>query len=202
MKKILSHFVRGIVLLAPLAVTILVLVWLGEWVYDALDHTPFRGAALFIFIMILVAGITVFGYLASNFILKPLGTLVEGLIAKLPLISFIYSSMKDVITAFVGDKKKFDVPVLVTVSHNSTLRKPGFITQESLESLGLDDDVAVYLPHSYAFSGNVMIINKKFVEIIDVSGSDMMKFIVSGGVAELNAKKRKEEKSPNQLGLF
>lgn len=141
----------------------------------------------------MLLGIVLLGYFGSTLLFKPVGTLLERLLRRIPLVGFIYTSLKDVITALVGEDKKFDVPVLVQVSENSTLQKPGFITQDELKYFDLPEKVAVYMPHSYAFSGNVCIVERKYVTRIDVSGSDMMKFIVSGGVAGINKGKEKKE---------
>jgi uncharacterized membrane protein len=99
------------------------------------------------------------------------------------LIKLIYSSIKDLIGAFVGDKRKFNKPVLVTINKENNLHQIGFVTQEDLADLGLDDMVAVYFPHSYAFSGNHFLVSRSSVKPLNISGPAAMKFIVSGGVS-------------------
>jgi uncharacterized membrane protein len=101
------------------------------------------------------------------------------------LVRIIYSSLKDLISAFVGDKKKFNQPVLVLLNKSSELRKLGFITQTDLGEWGLKESVAVYLPHSYNFSGDLYIVPRENVTIVQASGADVMKFIVSGGVTAM-----------------
>jgi len=125
------------------------------------------------------------GYLASSLLAGPLFNMLEDLMVKVPLVNIIYTSLKDLIAAFVGDKKKFDKPVLVALTSDLTVLKPGFITQEDLSMLGLVDQVAVYLPHSYNFSGNLFIVPAKYVKPMNATGADVMKFIVSGGVSGL-----------------
>jgi uncharacterized membrane protein len=102
---------------------------------------------------------------------------------KIPFIKLIYSSIKDLIGAFVGDKRKFNKPVLVTINKENTLHQIGFVTQEDLSDLGLYDMVAVYFPHSYAFSGNHFLVPKTSIKPLNISGPVAMKFIVSGGVS-------------------
>ena len=46
-----------------------------------------------------------------------------------------------------------------------------------------ESQVAVYLPHSYAFSGNLFIVDKENITPLNASSAEVMKFIVSGGVA-------------------
>jgi uncharacterized membrane protein len=94
----------------------------------------------------------------------------------------IYTSVKDLIGAFVGDKKSFDKPVLVTISPSSNIQVIGFITRESLENIGFSDKVGVYLPQSYNFAGNLLVVPREQVTPLDVDSGDIMAFIVSGGV--------------------
>ena len=73
--------------------------------------------------------------------------------------------------------------------NESGLEKLGFITQEDLSKLGIEGKVAVYLPHSYNFSGNLFIVPSQNVIILkSASSADVMKFIVSGGVTEIESK--------------
>ena len=83
--------------------------------------------------------------------------------------------------SFVGDKKKFNKPVLVKVENN--LYKPGFVTSDDLKDIGLPGMVSVYLPHSYNFSGNVFLTDKKNIKPLKNSSSEVMKYIVSGGIS-------------------
>jgi uncharacterized membrane protein len=136
-------------------------------------------------ILIIIVTVTVIGYIGSTLIAKPIFDLFEKLLNRLPLVRIIYSSLKDLISAFVGDKKKFDQPVLVTINKQSDLQKLGFITQEDLSNLGIKEKIAVYLPHSYNFSGDLFIVPRENVVLIRASGADIMKFIVSGGVAAM-----------------
>lgn len=192
MKKIISYFLRGLIFITPFAVTLLLLFWLIEAINDTLKATPFHGPALVLFISLLIVAITALGYLGSSFVVKPFGAFLEKLLKKVPIVGFIYTSLKDVITAFVGEQRKFDKPVLIRVKADEVFYKPGFITQKDLTHLGLPGKVSVYMPHSYAFSGNMMIVDKAYVTPINISGAEMMKFIVSGGVADIQIKEKKE----------
>jgi uncharacterized membrane protein len=86
----------------------------------------------------------------------------------------------------VGKKKKFNQPVLVTINRDTNLQRLGYITQSDLTNLGIYDKVAVYLPHSYNISGNLFIVPKEHVTPLQANGAELMKFIVSGGVSEIN----------------
>ncbi len=126
---------------------------------------------------------TAFGYMANNMFSKTLIDSINKLIQKIPLAGFIYTSINDLVDAFVGDKKKFDQPVLVPFDEHGHLMKPGFITQSDLDTMGLPGMVAVYLPHSYNFSGNLFLIEKSKLILLKGKNTDIMKYIVSGGVS-------------------
>jgi uncharacterized membrane protein len=91
------------------------------------------------------------------------------------------------IEAFVGEKKRFNQPVLVTVNKDANVQRIGFITQNDLTQLGLSGNkMAVYLPFSYGFNGQLVIVPAENVEKIDASGTEMMKFVISGGVTDVD----------------
>jgi uncharacterized membrane protein len=99
----------------------------------------------------------------------------------------IYSSLKDLFSAFVGDKKKmFSQPVMVMLFKEAGIQKLGFITKQDLEIIGVKGMAAVYFPHSYNFSGNLYLVPKENITVLhDFPAADAMKFIVSGGVTEI-----------------
>ncbi len=180
MRYFIRYFVRGLLLVAPIGVTLYILWAAIRWL-DALLPLWFPGAGL----MIILASVTLIGYLGSTFIARPLFQLLENSLNRLPLVNVLYSSLKDLFSAFVGDKKKFTQPVLVTLNRESDLRKLGFITQSDLVDLGMAGKVAVYLPHSYNFSGDLYIVPRENVTPVQASGTAIMKFIVSGGVTHV-----------------
>jgi uncharacterized membrane protein len=61
----------------------------------------------------------------------------------------------------------------------------GFITQDSMASVHREDLVAVYFPDSYNISGKLWFVPRDNVRYIDLPSSEVMKFVVSGGVAKL-----------------
>lgn len=125
--------------------------------------------------------ISLVGYVFTRAFTKPIIHFLESLITKTPLVSIIYTSLKDLTEAFVGEKKKFNQPVRVQFNQSGLVRF-GFITQQSLSNFGLENEVAIYCPHSYNFSGNLYIVSKDSVTPIDTDPADFMRFIVSGGV--------------------
>lgn len=183
MKLFLRYFLRGLVFIIPLSLTIYIIYSAITWIDNLLPRlfnlTMFPGEGL----LIVVGIITALGYLGSSLIAKPLFSSVENYIYKIPLINLIYSSTKDIVGAFVGDKKKFGHPVLVKWNSETEVYRVGFITQADLRYIDQSDKVAVYFPDSYNISGNLFIMPRQNILIINASSSEVMKFIVSGGVS-------------------
>ena len=177
MKRLTKYFLEGLLVLVPLVATIYVI----YAVFTKIDSI-FKFGVPGMGFLVTILTITVVGFISSNFITKRLVKLVDTIFTKLPFTKMIYTSIKDLISAFVGDKKSFDKPVLVTVSKESNIQVIGFVTKDSLENLGLSDKVAVYLPQSYNFAGNLLVVPKEHVTTLSVESGDIMAFIVSGGV--------------------
>jgi uncharacterized membrane protein len=181
LNRTIAYFGRGLLAVAPVGLTFWIIYGIFEWV-DSINPFDIPGIGVLIMIGIILGT----GFLVSTVIPQSFGSLVEGSIKHLPLVSLMYFSLKDLISAFVGDRKKFNQPVLVLVNRQSDLRKLGFITQTDLSNLQLSGMVAVYLPHSYAFSGELFIVPTENVTLLNVPSADVMKMIVSGGVSARN----------------
>ncbi len=178
-KRIISYFLRGLLFITPVAVT-LYIIFQTILFLDNLIPVPLPGIG----ILMVLALITFVGYLASLFFAKPIFDWFERGLIRIPLVNLIYTSIKDLMGAFVGDKKKFSSPVKVQLS--DTLIRLGFITQEDMAIVGEPDMVAVYFPHSYNVSGNVFLVPRdKVTPLVGIKSSDVMKFMVSGGVSPL-----------------
>ena len=178
MKRVLGYFAQGLVLLTPLAVT----VWVCWVVFTRVDGwlgLPVPGAGF----VATLAIITAVGFLGSSILTRSAVGVMEGVMTRLPLVRLLYGSTKDLLNAFVGEKRRFDRPVLVTLTPDAKVRAIGFVTQESLAHVGLPGQVAVYCPFSYSVAGQVYVVDAMQIQPLDVASSDAMAFVVSGGVA-------------------
>jgi uncharacterized membrane protein len=182
MRTIVKYFLRGLLICVPILVTVFILLWAFtglDKVFGRLLRIEIPGLG----ILATIPAIFLIGLLASNFMGRKLFGLVEKVFTKLPLVKLLYGSIKDIVEAFAGEEKKFDKPVVVSLTGGDGPKVAGFITNESLESFGLDDYAAVYLPQSYNFAGNVLIFKKDSIQPLDIDSSKAMSFIVSGGVS-------------------
>lgn len=185
MRVLVRYFLRGLLVFVPAVLTIAIVVFVFRTV-DAWMGLPIPGAGF----VATIALIVVVGALASNFVTRRLVEFVEDLFRKLPFVKLLYSAIRDVTDAFVGERKGFDRPVLVTLDEASGLSLVGFMTRDSLREAGLPDHVSVYFPQSYNFAGNLLVVPRRLVTPLAVRGADAMAFVVSGGAAELRATPR------------
>jgi uncharacterized membrane protein len=189
---LLRYFFQGLIILAPVGITALTLYWAFQTIDNIipkelipldtpLKYLRYKGVG-FILVIVLVVGV---GYLSSSFILSRIFSLFDHLLERTPFIKYIYSSVKDVFDAFVGEKKKFDHPVLVQI-YGIDVWEMGFITQTDVSAFGLEGYMAVYVPHAYAITGKVfMVPNERVKQLTNISAGEAMKFAVSGGVTSL-----------------
>jgi uncharacterized membrane protein len=177
-KKIPGYFFQGLLLIAPVGITVYILWATLSWL-DELLQLEYPGLGL----LIIVSGITLLGFLSSTLLVKPIFNITERLLNTVPLVKLVYSSLKDLFAAFVGDKKTFDKVVKITLNNEAKVSKIGFVTQNELAKLGLGGLIAVYVPHSYNFSGDMFLVPAELVEPLNISPADAMKMVVSGGIA-------------------
>ena len=189
---ILNYLAKGALIVLPLGAAIFFIYWIIAKVDFALNlsdviwvdqsghpvYIPGLGIVT-VLIILLVAGIVV-----TNFVTEPIYNWFNRWLNRLPIFNFIYTSIKDLAEAFVGDEKKFNEPVLVEINETG-LKKIGFLTQKDLSKIDLPGEVAVYFPLSYSFAGQLCIVSADRVKPLKMSASEAMKFVVSGGVSHL-----------------
>ena len=198
--SLLKYFLQGLIVLAPIGITIWVVFGLFTFVdgilpniihvlapgileKDAEGHLNRIPGLGFVVVVVMVLFV---GWLSSLFVVERLVSVLDTVLEKTPGIKFIYSSVKDFLEAFAGNKKKFDRPILVNIDAPDVWRV-GFITQNSTLHLGLADHVTVYVPHSYAISGITYIVPLSRIRFLpNVSASDAMKYTISGGVTDVH----------------
>jgi uncharacterized membrane protein len=187
-KKLLNFFLQGLLYITPLGLTIYIIVKTFIFTDGILapiieGYLKFSIPGLGIILIVLI--IAFMGFIGQTVLAKPFKLSVERLMKKAPILYMVYTSIRDFMEAFVGKEKKFNQPVLVKVSKTTDLEKVGFITQADLSDLKMQGKVAVYFPHSYAFSGELFIVPADQVTPVDLPAGEMMKFIVSGGVTKV-----------------
>ena len=184
MNWILRNFFRGLLFVVPVAATIGVLLWVFTSLDSLIDVDRWFGVRIpGAGIAIMAVAITLVGVIGSTVLTSWLVKLIERIFTKTPLVKLIYSAIKDLLEAFVGDSKKFDTPVLVSLGAEVGGEVLGFITRRDLSWLGREGQAAVYFPQSYNFAGSVVLFPTDRLTPVEADSSDVMQFIVSGGVS-------------------
>jgi uncharacterized membrane protein len=181
MRTLTRSFAQGLLVLAPVAITSWI-VWYTVTTLDRWLETRVPGLG----ILIAAAGITLIGYLTGNVVGNKLVSWLEAGLQRVPLIRILYNSLRDLLGAFVGQKRKFDKPVAVEMNQHG-LKVLGFLTSERFDDPQLAGHVSVYLPESYNFAGNLIVVPRNRVHPLDADGAEFMAFIMSGGVTDMSA---------------
>lgn len=178
LNRLVGHFVRGALATVPILATGYLLYWIISAI-DGLLGIQIPGLGL----VLAVAIVTLIGFLLSNVVGRRVFGITDRYLARVPLIKLVYTSIRDLINAFMGERKKFGRPVAVRPIPGSDVRFLGFLTRDDLRPLGFSDHVAVYFPQAYNVAGQVMIVPRSAVEPLDVLSSDLITFLVSGGAS-------------------
>lgn len=197
MNKLIRYFLQGLLLISPVAITIYAIYVSFQFIDGLLLHelTAIIGFKIpGLGLIIIITFITLIGIIGSSILIKPILSSLDKIISQAPLVKIIYTSIKDFMSAFVGKDKKFTEPVLIKLDSDFELERLGFITQHDLSALGIGaDKVAVYLPHSYTFSGNLVIVPVQNIKPLSANSTEVMKFIVTAGVTAIQSTKTSTE---------
>ena len=211
-KKVIQYFLQGLLIIAPLAITIYAIYWVistvdswvpifREAVKDAQGNViGYEVKNYGLGFLIILAAIIIIGYLSSFFIQSRLFNLFDHWLEKTPGIKFIYTSTRDFFEAFAGDKKRFNKAVLANV-FSEDVWIIGFLTDEEMQKFEMGaDKVAVYVPQAYNFAGQLYILPREKVKRINkISSGESMKYAVTGGVVDLDAERHKETTELKEL---
>lgn len=190
--KLLQYFLQGLLVLAPIAVTIYLIFQAFTWLDQLIpiyinlsgdEKKPFYLPGLGF--LLVIGSILVVGYMSSLFVVGRALNVFDHWLEKTPGIKLVYTLVKDFSEAVVGKKRKFTKTVLVSI-FDKDVWQIGFITHEDLTEFELKDHISVYVPLSYALTGTLFFVTRDRVKLLPhISGPDAYKFAISGGVAEV-----------------
>jgi len=180
MNWLIKNFLRGLVIVVPIALT-LYLLYEAFVRIDRLLNLPTPGAGFAIMIVAIIA----IGAVASNFFVRKFLQLADLIFTRAPIVRLIYAAIRDLLEAFVGDQKRFNQPVAVSLMDG--VRTIGFMTQEDLGFLSMPGHVAVYLPFSYSMAGGLVVVPGSRIERLPIDSAAVMALVISGGVSRVTA---------------
>lgn len=191
-KKLVGYFLQGLLYIVPVVVTLYVTITAVKYIDELISSIPYISEHLEargipgLGLLTIVVLICIAGWIMPILLSTPIAGLMHRVLNTTPLVGIVYSSVKDLMSAFVGKKKKFGQPVLVNMDDSGILHRMGFVMQEEMAKMGAEGMVAVYLPSSYGLLGDLIVVPRSKVKKLDDSSADVMKFIVSGGVTNMD----------------
>jgi uncharacterized membrane protein len=193
-----KSFVAGLALVAPLVVTFvafrLIFGWLRGVLNPIIDGTSLveltgnvEIAAEILALFILFGIIAALGYIAQRSLGSYAFGLVDRLIGLIPMVSVIYSSVRQVSDALVSQESRYESVALVEYPREG-LYVLGFVTSESpkavVDALG-GDAYNVYLPNSpNPTQGHFTLVPSDQVLELDMNVSRAIRLLVTTGIAE------------------
>jgi len=177
---------RGLLAIAPIAITIILIVWLFnhlEYIFGApiLYFYPqiyFPGLGIIIAIIFLFC----LGLIINHWIAQYIYDWLERLLKRIPLLKTIYTSVTDLMSFFHSGDKSSNKAVIVQIAG---IKMVGLITREAFDDLpnnfATNDEVVVFLPFSYQIGGFTTIVPKSLITPIDMSVEKCLRFVATGG---------------------
>lgn len=181
-----QYFLRGVLVVAPLLITVSALAWSFNKVDGVLRpylNVPGLGTITLLLVVVVIGWISTFQFV------KHLSGFLGNAIEHTPGVSFIYTSVRDFFEAFVGNKRRFTNAVLVNVLADEVWLV-GFLTDEEVERFNLGKDyVSVYVPQAYNVGGQLYLVKRNRLRPIEhLAPADVMKYAVTGGAVEISEK--------------
>ena len=196
-KKLKRSFVTGLVVLLPLGVTFIVIKFLlekigqpastlffGSW-SSLLDKQWFEIIVSILSIFIVIAIITIFGWLSKFFLGKSVLKFTEGLIQNVPFINTIYNTVKQIVDTLGKNKQAVFQKAVLVHFPNETMYSIGFLTNRSVgetQEKTKETVCNVFVPTTpNPTSGFLIMVPEDKLVVLDMSVGDAIKLIISGG---------------------
>ncbi len=187
-EKLRAQFGTGILIIVPIIITILILVWLFNYIDNIaqpvakslLGRTiPGLGFALTVVLIYLT------GLVATSVIGKRLVGYIESLLARVPLFRYLYTSIKQIMVSFTTPSETKFLQVVLVEFPKKGMRVLGFITSESRGESG-EKLLNVFIPTSpNPTSGYLEIVKEDDIIRTNISIDDALKMILSAGKISL-----------------
>ncbi len=219
MKK---YFITGLIILLPFALTIIVAIWLFDFLTE-----PFAGMvehlivsfeqqhgidvknhavsviilSRVIVVVFMVALTFLLGILGRKFFFNTILHFSQKLFARIPIIKTIYTISHDVTKSLLREgKSTFDKTVLIPFPRPET-HALGLVTGElplALKNAISDKiDLAVFVPTSpHPISGYILLASKKELVDVEMTTEEVFRYLISCGLAQTETTGKSPSVSP------
>ncbi len=207
--KIRAYLFTGILVTAPVAITFYMaykfIFWVDRLVGQMMppklqayvnDILPFTVPGLGL--IILIVALIVVGMFAAGFMGKFFMRLGEWIVYKLPLISSVYSLLKQVFETFLSTKTQAFNKVVLLEYPRKGIWILGLVSSETkgeVKKLLKEEMLNVFIPTTpNPTSGFLIFVPKSETIELDMTVEEGIKFIISGGLVEPENLKQKAKK--------
>ena len=195
--KIRAYFFTGILVTAPVAITLYMaykfIVWIDRLVNQILppqykfdEILPFTIPG--IGLVVLVLALILVGMFAAGFLGKFFLRLGEWIVYKVPLISSIYSVLKQIFETFFSTKTQAFSKVVMLEYPRKGIWILGFVSSElrgEVKEKFAEEMLNVFIPTTpNPTSGFLIFVPKKDTIELDMKVEEGIKFVISGGLVE------------------
>lgn len=198
LRSIRTAFITGLLILLPLGVTVFIISIIldrignpaSELFFRFIDQNirelpavviPLQLLSLIIVFLI----ITALGYFSRIFIGQLLLKFFERILTRLPLVSLVYNTVKQLVDTFSQQQKAVFQEVVMIEYPRKGIYAIGFLTNQAkgeVQSLNGENLVNVFVPTTpNPTSGFLLMLPRKEVIPMQMSIGDGMKTIISGG---------------------
>lgn len=193
MKPLTKYFLNGLIIIIPIAITIFVIVQIFAFAENILGrHLPqsihFPGIGLGAVVLIIVLT----GWLSTHWLLRELLQWGDRLVGSIPVVKFIYNSVKKISTAIFESQQLFKNAVLVPYPHQG-VKALGFLMPQLSESLAqhfAEEHVCVFVPLSLNMTAGVnIIVARKDIVPLDVTSESALQYVLTAGAIMPDAAK-------------
>lgn len=195
MGRIRAYFLTGLLVTAPLSITILVAWVFVDFVdqkvtplipktYNPETYLPFSIPGMGL--LIVLVSLTVVGMLTAGFVGKLLVRISESIMARMPVISGIYSATKQIFETVLAQKSQaFREAVLIEYPRRG-IWAIGFITgttKGEVQNLTEEQCVNIFLPTTpNPTSGFLLFVPKGELIPLNMTVEQAVKMVISGGI--------------------
>lgn len=204
--KIRAYFFTGILVTAPVAIALYMaykfIVWIDRLVNQILppqykfdEILPFTIPG--IGLVVLVLALILVGMFAAGFLGKFFLRLGEWIVYKVPLISSIYSVLKQIFETFFSTKTQAFSKVVMLEYPRKGIWILGFVSSElrgEVKEKFAEEMLNVFIPTTpNPTSGFLIFVPKKDTIELDMKVEEGIKFVISGGLVEPENLPRKKK---------
>lgn len=192
-KQFSRIFLRGLVVVLPIAITLALVYWLAVSAEHLLGGMvrlliPDKYYSTGLGVLLGVGLVFAAGLAVNAWITRALIGRAEALMERIPIVKSVYGGIRDLARFFSDAKTERGFHKVVMVTLVGDVRLIGFLTRENFASLPpqfnrSDDTVAVYLPMSYQIGGYTVYVPRATIQPLDMTVEDAMRLTLTAGMS-------------------